>query len=239
MSPRGFFVFGGECVIMFERFRTRLRRRGFLGSVAGATAALAGCETLEFDTSETTTNTDSGPMRDREANDLHPPPVYGLGVRGARHPAWLVRLCREDCTTTTASFETVGERLTYGLVPAPAGTVPVVRVVVALQNDTQGEHTAFGLTTSGRRERDLDPLVAGRTDGSTAVNRLYDEVYLNEVRFGTSYKNSLGDATLEPRLRVTGGTGTLRSESTVALVYEVLDGDTGDGQPLRERGGEE
>lgn len=224
---------------MFQRLRARLRRRDFLGGVAGVAVALAGCEALESDTDGATEDSDvsSVPPNGRANDSLHPPPAYGMGVRGARHPAWLVRFCREDCTTAATSLEPVGDGLTYGLVPVPAGTVPVLRVVVALHNDTQGEYTAFRLTTRGRRKRNLAPLVAVRTDGSTDVNRLYDEIYLNEVRFGTSFKGSLADATLETRLQVTGGTGTLGSESTATLVYEVVDDGIHDDHADRESGG--
>lgn len=208
---------------MFERLRSRLRRRGFLGGIGGVTAAFAGCEAFESDAdgSPKETTVDGVPSKDLQAGGLHPPPAYELGVRGARHPAWLARVCSEDHTTTATSFESVGTGLAYGLVSVPAGMVPLLRVVVALHNDTEGEHTAFRLTTPGRRERNLDPLIAVRTDGSTGVNRLYDEVYLNETPFGTSFKGSLGDGTMEARLRVTGGRGSLRSTSTAALVYEV------------------
>lgn len=224
---------------MFQRLRARLRRRDYLGGVAGVAVALAGCEALEPDTDGAATESDvnSVPPDGRANDSLHPPPAYGMGVRGARHPAWLVRFCREDCTTAATSFEPVGDGLTYGLVPVPAGTVPVLRVVLALHNDTRGEHTAFRLTTSGRRRRNLAPLVAVRTDGSTDVNHLYDEIYLTETRFGTSFKGSLADATLEARLRVTGGTGTLRSGSTAALVYEVVDDGTGGDRANGEIGG--
>lgn len=202
--------------------------------------ALAGCEALESDNDGATKESDvnSVPPDGRATDSLHPPPAYGMGVRGARHPAWLVRFCREDCTTSATSFEPVGDGLTYGLVPVPAGMVPVLRVVVALHNDTQGEHTAFRLTTRGRRKRNLAPLVAVRTDGSTDVNHLYEEIYLNETRFGTSFKGSLADATLEARLRVTSGAGTLQSESTAALVYEVVDDGIHDDHANRENGGD-
>lgn len=223
---------------MFERFRARLRRRGVLGGVAGATAALAGCEVLDSDSGGESNEPDptGDQSRGPATGGLHPPPADGFDVRGARHPAWLVSLCREEYTTSARSFEPVGNAPSYGFVPAPAGMVPLLRVIVALHNDTVGEHTAFRLTTPGRRERNLDPLVAMRTDGSSAVNRLYDEVYLNETRFGTSFKGSLGDATLEARLRVTGGTGTLRPTSTAALVYEVVDARGGAGV-VEEAGG--
>lgn len=221
---------------MFERVRARLRRREFLGGVAGTTAALAGCEALTSDTDRiaTESNEKGVPSHGHATDGLHPPPEYGLGFRGARHPAWLVEICPEDCTTSATAFEPVTAGPTYGFVPVPAGMIPVLRTVIVLHNDTEGEHTALRLTTPGRRDRNLDPLIAVRTDGSTDVNRLYEEIYLNEIQFGTSFKSSLGDATLEAHLRVTGGVGTLRSESTAALVYEVVDGGTGG-----DRGGDE
>lgn len=196
--------------------RIPFRRRGFLSSLIGVSMAVAGCSELQ--SSETKTQV---PQQTR-LSTMDPPPEYSNQARGSREHGWLYRIADEDRTVTSTSYTPVGSALTYGFVSTPARRIPILTAHVRLQNDTAGETTALKFTTRGREERNIEPLLEVRTDGSTDANQLYEEVYLNEALFGTSFRASFGDGTFESYVKVSGGQGTLHHESTAGLVYEVI-----------------
>lgn len=143
-------------------------------------------------------------------------------IVGERRHAWWRNLYDAQKSTTSTTWSKLNPSFMYGFIESPAGSVPVLRIMVDISNNTSGQVTTFKLTTDERESNGKSPFIQVATDGGTGTQTLYGEAYLNEYASATAIKKNMTKNRLEGYLKVSGGTGKLYEPSMVGLDYEVI-----------------
>lgn len=153
------------------------------------------------------------PMEDSELLPTNPP------KRGERTVAFANRIPGDSLR---AEGEEVSmELLRLPFIPHHERQLPILFINGVIETDVDGAQARLTVTTNGRQDAGLEPLVDVTTREDSGTETIYAECNLQKHKYTTGSFMNLGDLGWVLSLSTPSGIARLSNETTYGLLFEV------------------